>query len=313
LKSETIRDTGELLNCTRRSPNDFKCYRGQCDASWSLIPSFYRGLDEFQPPSTDLEGGEWLGAVERDIYREFELKGRRFASREWEFHNPWHRLIFAQHYGLPTRLLDWSKSALIAAYFAVNSHPDQDGALWCINVSAMPFPSALGRRMKTAGFRLAQLDACVTRDRLSFLWPVSFKIVEETASPAAQAIASDQNGDSERDGFLLVIEPPVLEGRLHSQKSVFTTYIDYDESRLIWDHRRYIEQIEQHHTSEILTKFVIPRAAKELIRRDLETNQINVGEVFPDLPGLVERLKREREDSFRYSKEAKLLALTASV
>ena len=206
MKSETIRDTGELLNCTRRSPNDFKCYRGQCDASWSLIPSFYRGLDEFQPPPTDLEDGEWLGALERDVYREFELKGRRFASRKWEFHNPWHRLIFAQHYGLPTRLLDWSKSALIAAYFAVNSHPDQDGALWCINVSAMPFPSALGRRMKTAGFRLAQLDACVTRDRLSFLWPVSLKIVEETASPAAQAIASDQNGDSERDGFLVVIE-----------------------------------------------------------------------------------------------------------
>ncbi len=123
MKTNKIYSMEDLLRFARGVPNDsFRCYRGQSDASWDLIPSFYRGLDEFEPKPKDLDDGKWLGQLERDIYRGFELKGRRFAPAGWEFHNPWHRMILAQHYGLPTRLLDWSKSAFVAAYFSVTAN-----------------------------------------------------------------------------------------------------------------------------------------------------------------------------------------------
>jgi hypothetical protein len=306
MNQHTISGIEELLRFTRDASNDV-CYRGQSDASWSLVPSFYRGLEQYQPPPSDVDDGQWLGELERDVYRNFELKGRRHAPKGWEFHEAWHRMILAQHHGLPTRLLDWSKSAVVAAYFAVTANPDVDAALWCLDISETPFPSELGRRMANSGFRLNQLEACIERDQLSFHWPVSEPFVSgaipTSSNPKPYAIPSFQSGSPDRDGFLVVIEPPVLEGRLHSQKSLFSVYVAYDEHQLVWDHREYIEQMEQHHGKQLLTKLVVPRCAKEPLRRDLENNFVDVDDIFPDMPGLIERLKRRRADEFRFWKE----------
>ncbi|MBX3359553.1 MAG: FRG domain-containing protein [Phycisphaeraceae bacterium] len=48
-------------------------------------------------------------------------------------HGSW--LSLMQHYGLPTRLLDWTGSLLTAMYFAVEdcSHDDKDGAIWLLS------------------------------------------------------------------------------------------------------------------------------------------------------------------------------------
>ncbi len=42
-------------------------------------------------------------------------------------------LMTLRHYGLPTRLLDWSMSPYIAAYFAVEKSQDKDGELWAFD------------------------------------------------------------------------------------------------------------------------------------------------------------------------------------
>jgi hypothetical protein len=47
--------------------------------------------------------------------------------------NDFDRLCYMQHYGVPTRLLDWTDNILIALYFAVSTSPDKDGVLYVLN------------------------------------------------------------------------------------------------------------------------------------------------------------------------------------
>jgi hypothetical protein len=42
-----------------------------------------------------------------------------------------------QHYGAPTRALDWSDNPWVALYFALESHPERDGALWFVHVDSV--------------------------------------------------------------------------------------------------------------------------------------------------------------------------------
>lgn len=101
-------------------------WRGQADASWSLRTSLRRTLGELSP--ADALNTET--ALERQFRRLLAARGAAVAAHGNDPFNLW---AVMQHHGAPTRLLDWTWSPYVAAYFAVVDRWDQDGALWIVH------------------------------------------------------------------------------------------------------------------------------------------------------------------------------------
>jgi hypothetical protein len=126
--SRTIGSWKELMNLADdyMATGIHYAYRGHADASWDLTPSLLR----LAPGAS----AEHLLRLEREATEEFAAQAHLYLGAE---HLPqrdelpmvsWWPLM--QHFGAPTRLLDWTESPFVGAYFAVGQLPDRDGIIY---------------------------------------------------------------------------------------------------------------------------------------------------------------------------------------
>lgn len=121
-----------------RCSNSGAFFRGHSRSSYRLVPSLLRADLPYE--------------VEHNLYHECFARAGALVSRDA---TSWERLAFLQHYGIPTRLLDWTESFGIALFFAV--HGDvHEPQLWIANAFNMNRSIEQVRRSR---IMLAGLDA----------------------------------------------------------------------------------------------------------------------------------------------------------
>lgn len=173
-------------------------FRGHASAGWELVPSVHRHYT--LADEVDLTTRFRLGAPTRHV----GCPGSKdFAG--W--------LCLMQHFGLPTRLLDWTESALIAAFFAVGfEEMDDDAAVWVLNAGR------LNRYFKD-------------KESLSLLGHPSVEYLLHQAF---------LGGDGTDD--VLAVQAPDVDLRMALQQSVFTIH---GSERPLESHPRASEFLEK--------------------------------------------------------------------
>jgi len=116
MKAETeIQNIEQYLGIIRENAGNSKdfLFRGQI-TDLPLIPKIAR----LQPKGDLME-------TERVLLKEFKRTNPLLLDTQRPF-DDWDYLALGQHFGLPTRLLDWSNNALTALWFATNHKPLQE-------------------------------------------------------------------------------------------------------------------------------------------------------------------------------------------
>lgn len=125
-------DQTKSAEFSRGNKADF-LFRGQ-STDEPLVPRIAR----LKPNGPDMEKLENLMLADYDR--------QSLPFREFNIIDKWDLLALAQHHGLPTRLLDWTYSALAALWFCVKRSPKkdkegtlQDGVIWLLKTSPDDF------------------------------------------------------------------------------------------------------------------------------------------------------------------------------
>jgi hypothetical protein len=267
-----IRSLGALIDrITPAAPDqntgrrrDTGVYHGTADASMPLVTSLGR-LGGETPAHTKVD-------LEAHILRNFIRYSRPYFPQAPT--SDWELLVAAEHHGVPTRLLDWTYSPLVAAFFATrmtdrrsfapapaDPRQERDRAIWRLDWQAVHEAF----KIPCLALRVEELSTVLGRDNLDTPWQLFD--THETEQP-----------------FACLIEPPSLDARIVAQASVFTLSSSVAESFDCF--------LTQHHLERALTKFVIPRDCVATIRDQLDLSSVDERRLFPDLDGVAAALRR---------------------
>jgi hypothetical protein len=241
--STTVTSLGALVDIVASrlaDTNRIHWFRGQRDATWDLSATVWRDYPD----------------EERNLTNRFRSRAavRHPSAPAYDAAGRW--LSLMQHYGLPTRLLDWSRSPLIAGFFALEKYrhnpqmPAVDAAIWMLQPHALNEAQQLGEVTP-------DIDAKMS---LGHLVPAFAHTWQEP-------------------GTILAVMASEHDLRMFVQQGCFTVHSDRTPLNKRADHERYLEQV------------LIPAEHVRRMAIELDVCGFRKGDLFPDLANLADELR----------------------
>ncbi len=227
-------------------------YRGMPDASFDLSTSLIRNC------------GAKAIELEMHLLENFI----KYVSIEDPTINEsiWKAMIVGQHHGLPTRLLDWTHSSLVALHFAetesdLSNLDKHDCVIW--RIDAREINQKLPPKYKS-----------VLEQKRTFIF--SLKLFSECANSITEY---DQDMENHS---LVMLEPPSIDQRIVNQYSFFTLLPSG-----ITDFVQYLND-----NTERTIKYIIDRKLRWDLRDILDQLNMNERTVYPGKDGIAKWLAR---------------------
>jgi hypothetical protein len=176
---QKVKDVPDFLRKLKRYPGGKAwIYRGQADVDWGLLPKtgrreYYDGLCE---KALSILAGTPEGTVGVDLVRFDQWRRNAVAYCQTLPEHQVECLAYAQHYGLATRLLDWSISPLVALYFATDTYFGKDGAVFSCFLPDCESSDSLSEEGKDIGLLQRHLNVMRYQPR-----PIDRRIVAQSA------------------------------------------------------------------------------------------------------------------------------------
>jgi hypothetical protein len=219
-------------------------FRGHSNKDYKLIP----GIQRFYEKGSSAEK---FHEKERYITNDYQSRASSLLREKPSLDDFSAWITLMQHYGLPTRLLDWSRSPLYALYFATlpdNKPQKTDACVWIID----PF----------------ELNGYAGLEKETYIYHMQHKIVKNVIRSAFRSYSIPGYDDK-----IVACYATEADGRVHSQQSAFTVHSSLTQ----------LSEMNELTNGNLLSQIMIPKERKDGIFMALYELGITHSNVFPDL------------------------------
>jgi hypothetical protein len=245
-------------------------FRGQGSARWPLLPS----LERFARSIVDLPG-----VIEKYAMLEFQRRAHHYTNNLPETSNVLEWLALMRHHGSPTRLLDFTKSPYVAAFFAAtDATRDDPAAIWAIDAAALKNHAAEVLKAEPLTWSVAEIGKKCLQGA-SFSEPEIFNRLVQGSGPMPSVVAP--------------VEPFRFNERMVLQQGLFLCPFSVGlESAFECALVNILHRVRSSApgNQELLHKLVIEPPAHPHVLRELHRMNVNYASLFPDLDGLARSL-----------------------
>ncbi|HLY19267.1 MAG TPA: FRG domain-containing protein [Bryobacteraceae bacterium] len=263
-KQYRLKSWDDFLKIITGSPYSNWAFRGSPDESWPLESTVSRYFRNFQ-----IDRRAWPHQEGR-ILRIFKRKAHQFLAQPPDADDDFQWLALMQHHGAPTRLLDFTWSPYVAAFFALE-RATGDAAVWALNPTDI---SAGGIRRFSKAAKPG--------------------ITKRAMDPRRKGNFARYFLKGNRE-FIWLGEPDTMNRRLIAQSGTFVLpgVIDKPMEEIVPNYRD---------PKNMMAKFILPAAeVRETGLRELYRMNITYATLFPDLDGLARSMAYELEFHWAYN------------